>query len=162
MKQFLFLFLFAFFTVLSPVKAQSRLNTDIVDTAVAAGEFETLVTAVTAANLVQTLKSPGPFTVFAPTDSAFAKLPPGTIEVLLNNIPMLTKILTYHVVAGELSAEELISRQRVKTLQGQSVRISVRNYGKVTYVYVNNARVEASIPVKNGVIHVIDSVLLPK
>lgn len=148
--------------IVSPAKAQSRLNTDIVETAVAAGEFTTLVTAVTAANLVSTLKSPGPFTVFAPTDSAFAKLPAGTVEALLNNIPALTKILTYHVVAGEYSAEELVDLRHVKTVQGQNVHISERRSGKVTYVYVNKSRVEASIFVKNGVIHVIDSVLLPK
>ena len=124
MKQFLCLFISAFLTILSPAIAQSRLNTDIVDTAVGAGEFKTLVTAVTAANLVQTLKSPGPFTVFAPTDSAFAKLPAGTIQALLNNIPLLTKILTYHVIAGEYSTEELTSLDRVKTVQGQSVRIT--------------------------------------
>jgi uncharacterized surface protein with fasciclin (FAS1) repeats len=148
--------------VVSPVKAQSRLNTDIVETAVASGEFDTLVTAVTAANLVQTLKSPGPFTVFAPTDSAFAKLPAGTVEALLNNIPALTQILLYHVVAGEYSADELVDLRHVKTVQGQNVHISEKRWGKVTYVYVNNARVEASILVKNGVIHVIDRVLLPK
>jgi uncharacterized surface protein with fasciclin (FAS1) repeats len=161
-KSCLPLFLFTFFSVLSPVIAQSRLNTDIVDTAVTAGEFKTLVTAVTAANLVETLKSPGPFTVFAPTDSAFAKLPAGTIETLLNNIPLLTKILTYHVVAGEFSADELVDRRRVKTVQGQSVHISQRHWGKVTYVYVNESRVEQSILVKNGIIHIIDSVLMPK
>lgn len=147
---------------LSSVKAQSRLGTDIVETAVASGEFDTLVTAVTAANLVQTLKGPGPFTVFAPTDSAFAKLPAGTIEALLNNIPALTKILTYHVVSGEYSADELIDLRHVKTVQGQKVHISERRLGKVTYVYVNNSRVEASLLVKNGVIHVIDTVLMPK
>ncbi len=142
--------------------AQTRLSTDIVDTAVGAGEFTTLVTAVTAANLVETLKSPGPFTVFAPTDSAFAKLPPGTVEALLNNIPLLTKILTYHVVAGEYSADELLARRNVKTVQGQTVRIREKHSGKVTYLYVNNSRVEDTIFVKNGVIHVIDSVLIPR
>jgi uncharacterized surface protein with fasciclin (FAS1) repeats len=156
-------FLIFLFTLSTPLaNAQSRLSTDIVDTAVASGEFKTLVTAVTAANLVETLKSPGPFTVFAPTDSAFAKLPAGTIEALLNNIPLLTKILTYHVLAGEYSADQLIRKRRVKTIQGQSVRITERTWGKVSYVYVNNSRVEDSIYVKNGVIHVIDTVLMPK
>jgi uncharacterized surface protein with fasciclin (FAS1) repeats len=147
---------------MSSAIAQSRQSTDIIDTAVGAGEFKTLVTAITAANLVETLKSPDPFTVFAPTDSAFAKLPPGTVEALLNNIPLLTKILTYHVIAGEYSAEELLHRRVVKTVQGQRVRIKEKRSGKVTYVYVNNSRVEGSIFVKNGVIHVIDTVLMPR
>ncbi len=159
MKTIFSLFLTIF---MSTAVAQTRLSTDIVDTAAGAGEFETLVTAVTAANLVETLKSPGPFTVFAPTDSAFAKLPPGTVEALLNNIPLLTKILTYHVVAGEYSADELVAKGSVKTVQGQMVRIKEKSYGKVTYVYVNNSRVEDSIFVKNGVIHVIDTVLMPR
>ncbi len=146
---------------MSSAIAQTRLPTDIVDTAVGAGNFETLVTAVTAANLVETLKSPGPFTVFAPTDSAFAKLPAGTIEALLNNIPLLTKILTYHVIAGEYSKEELVSIGRIQTVQGQEVRIKEKRSGKGTYVYVNNSRVEDSILVKNGVIHVISTVLMP-
>ncbi len=141
--------------------AQTRLPTDIVDTAVGAGNFETLVTAVTAANLVETLKSPGPFTVFAPSDSAFAKLPAGTIEALLNNIPLLTKILTYHVIAGEYSADELLSRGSIQTVQGQSVRVKEKYVGKVSYVYVNNSRVEGSVLVKNGIIHIISSVLMP-
>jgi uncharacterized surface protein with fasciclin (FAS1) repeats len=147
---------------ISAAIAQSRLSTDIVDTAVGAGDFQTLVVAVKAANLVETLKSPGPFTVFAPTDSAFAKLPPGTIDVLLNNIPELTKILTYHVVAGEYSADELIAIGTIKTVQGQSLKIKEKRSGKVTSVYVNKSRVEDSIFVKNGVIHVIDSVLMPR
>lgn len=147
---------------MSAAFAQNRLSTDIVDTAVGAGDFKTLVTAVSAANLVDTLKSPGPFTVFAPTDSAFAKLPPGTIEILLNNIPELTKILTYHVVAGEFSADELLARRYVETVQGQKVSIKKKRSGKVTYVYVNNSKVQDTIFVKNGVIHVIDTVLLPQ
>ena len=159
MKTVLCLFLTLF---MSASFAQSRLSTDIVDTAVGAGSFKTLVAAVTAANLVETLKSPGPFTVFAPTDSAFAKLPAGTIEALLNNIPLLTKILTYHVVAGELSAEELLAQGSVKTIQGQKVKIREIHSGKVSYLYVNNSKVQDSIFVKNGVIHVIDTVLMPK
>jgi uncharacterized surface protein with fasciclin (FAS1) repeats len=159
LKTILSLFVSLFMTA---AIAQTRLSTDIIDTAVGAGEFKTLATALTAANLVETLKGPGPFTVFAPTDSAFAKLPPGTIEALLNNIPLLTKILTYHVVAGEYSAEELIQTRRVKTVQGQSVTIREKRLGKVTYVYVNNSKVEDTIFVKNGVIHVIDTVLIPR
>jgi uncharacterized surface protein with fasciclin (FAS1) repeats len=159
LKTILTLFITIF---MSSAIAQTRLSTDIVDTAVGAGDFKTLVTAVTAANLVETLKSPGPFTVFAPTDSAFAKLPPGTVEALLNNIPLLTKILTYHVVAGEYSADELLARRIVQTVQGQDVRIKEKRSGKVTYVYVNNSKVEDTIFVKNGVIHIIDTVLMPK
>ncbi len=159
MKTILSLFITIF---MSTAIAQTRLSTDIVDTAVGAGDFKTLVTAVSAANLVETLKSPGPFTVFAPTDSAFGKLAPGTIEALLNNIPLLTKILTYHVVAGEYSAEELLNRGHVRTVQGQKVWIKEKRSGKVTYVYVNDSKVEESIFVKNGVIHVIDTVLMPK
>ena len=159
MKTFLPLVMTMF---ISTAFAQSRLSTDIVDTAVGAGSFKTLVVAVQAANLVETLKSPGPFTVFAPTDSAFAKLPPGTIDVLLNNIPQLTKILTYHVVAGEYSADELIARGTIKTVQGQRLNIREKRSGKVTYVYVNNSIVEDSLFVKNGVIHVVDTVLMPK
>lgn len=159
MKTILSLFITVF---MSTAIAQTRLSTDIVDTAVGAGDFKTLVTAVSAANLVETLKSPGPFTVFAPTDSAFGKLAPGTIEVLLNNIPLLTKILTYHVAAGEYSAEELLNRGHVRTVQGQKVWIKEKRSGKVSYVYVNDSKVEESIFVKNGVIHVIDTVLMPK
>ena len=158
MKTIFSLFMTIFMTT---AIAQTRLPTDIVDTAVGAGNFDTLVTAVTAANLVETLKSPGPFTVFAPTDSAFAKLPAGTIEALLNNIPLLTKILTYHVIAGEYSADELLSRGSIQTVQGQSVRVKEKYVGKVSYVYVNNSRVEGSVLVKNGIIHIISSVLMP-
>jgi uncharacterized surface protein with fasciclin (FAS1) repeats len=155
--------IFSFFITIfmASAIAQTRLPTDIVDTAVGNGQFETLVTAVTAANLVETLKSPGPFTVFAPTDSAFAKLPTGTVEALLNNIPLLTKILTYHVIAGEYSAEELLSRGSVQTVQGQSVQVKEKYVGKVPYVFVNNSRVVGSVLVKNGVIHIISTVLMP-
>ncbi len=110
--------------------ATPRLSTDIVDTAVGAGSFTTLVTALKAANLVATLKGPGPFTVFAPTDEAFNKLPPGTVEALLNNIPLLTEVLTYHVVAGEVDRNELVSIAHVKTLQGQFVNVREYSRGK--------------------------------
>lgn len=143
--------------------ASSRLETDIVDTAVAAGSFKTLATALTAANLVEPLKGEGPFTVFAPTDDAFAKLPAGTIEALLKDIPSLTKILTYHVVGGELSKKDLLKKGMVKTLQGSDVhaalyRSSIFRRGKL---YVNDSKVLDIIPVKNGVIYVIDKVLIP-
>ena len=132
---------------------------DIVDTAVAAGSFKTLATALEAAGLVDTLKGPGPFTVFAPTDAAFAKLPAGTIEGLLKDKPKLTAILTYHVVAGNVKAADVVKLDSAKTVNGQSVAIKVVD-GKVM---VDNATVTtADVEASNGVIHVIDTVLLPK
>jgi uncharacterized surface protein with fasciclin (FAS1) repeats len=131
---------------------------DIVDTAVAAGTFKTLVAAVTAANLVDTLKSKGPFTVFAPNDEAFAKLPKGTVEGLLKDIPKLTAVLTYHVVAGKVMAADVVKLKSAKTVQGQEVKIDAKKGVKV-----NDATVtKADIVTDNGVIHVIDKVLLPK
>ncbi len=142
--------------------ANTRLPTDIVDTAIADGNFKTLVAAVSAAGLVDTLKGDGPFTVFAPTDSAFAKLPAGTIEVLLGNIPLLTKILTYHVVSGELSEEELLNTRWVQTVQGQKVKVTEKFSGKMSHLYINNSKVLGKVLVKNGVIYVLDTVLMPK
>jgi uncharacterized surface protein with fasciclin (FAS1) repeats len=131
---------------------------DIVDTAVAAGSFKTLVAAVTAAGLVETLKGAGPFTVFAPTDEAFAKLPAGTVEGLLADIPKLTAVLTYHVVAGKVMAADAMKVDSALTVNGQSITI-----GHVGGVTVDNAKVtQADIVCDNGVIHVIDSVILPK
>ena len=131
---------------------------DIVDTAVAAGSFKTLATALEAAGLVDTLKGPGPFTVFAPTDAAFAKLPAGTVEGLLKDKPKLTAILTYHVVPGNVKAADVVKLDSAKTVNGQSVAIKVVD-GKVI---VDNATVTtADIEASNGVIHVIDTVLLP-
>jgi len=133
---------------------------DIVDTAVAAGSFNTLAAALTAAGLVPTLKSPGPFTVFAPTDEAFAKLPAGTVEALLKDIPKLTSILTYHVVPGKVMAETVVTLdgKKVKTVNGAEVLVSVGAAG----VKVNNAVVtKTDIVTDNGVIHVLDSVLIP-
>lgn len=133
---------------------------DIVDTAVGAGSFHTLVAALQAAGLVDTLKGGGPFTVFAPTDDAFKKLPPGTVESLLKpeNREKLRAILTYHVVAGDLKAGQVVKHSSLKTVNGQKVTIHVEG-GKVM---VNNATVvKADIPASNGVIHVIDTVLLP-
>ena len=137
--------------------ASARLQTDIVDTAVGAGQFNTLAAALTAADLIATLKSAGPFTVFAPNDVAFAKLPAGTVEGLLGDIPTLTKILTYHVAGGELSAGQLLRQGQIATVQGQNVSISMKN-GKM---FVNDSEVLAEIKVSNGIIYVIDSVLLP-
>ncbi|MEO0634839.1 MAG: fasciclin domain-containing protein [Pseudomonadota bacterium] len=133
---------------------------DIVDTAVAAGSFTTLVAAVQAAGLVDTLKSPGPFTVFAPTDEAFAKLPAGTVDSLLlpENKDQLVAILTYHVVPGQTLSTDLAGqRLSVATVNGANVHIDGRNGVKVEDANVISADILAS----NGVIHVIDSVLLP-
>jgi uncharacterized surface protein with fasciclin (FAS1) repeats len=131
---------------------------DIVDTAVAAGSFTTLAKALGAAGLVETLKGPGPFTVFAPTDAAFAKLPAGTLEKLLADKAELTKVLTYHVVAGNVQAADVVKLKSAKTVEGQDVKITVK--GKS--VMVNNAHVvKTDIEASNGVIHVIDTVILP-
>ena len=133
---------------------------DIVDTAVGAGSFKTLVAAVTAAGLVDTLKSAGPFTVFAPTDEAFAKLPAGTVEALLKDIPKLTAILTYHVVSGKVLAADVVKLdgKEAKTVQGGSVKISTT--GGVKLNGTSNV-VTTDILCTNGVIHVIDGVILP-
>ncbi len=133
---------------------------DIVDTAVAAGSFKTLVAAVQAADLVETLKSAGPFTVFAPTDDAFAKLPPAVIQDLLKpeNKAKLQGILTYHVVAGKVLAADVVKLTSATTVQGQSVTINAKDGVKVNGATV----VKADIGCSNGVIHVIDTVILPK
>ena len=133
---------------------------DLVDTAVA-GHFNTLVAAVKAAGLVDALTGPGPFTVFAPTDAAFAKLPPGTLENLLKpeNKDQLRKILTYHVVSGQVTAKDVLKLDSAKTLEGGSLMIHSGNGA----VMVNNAHVtKTDIAASNGVIHVIDTVLLPQ
>ena len=132
---------------------------DIVDTAISAGSFNTLVTAVQAAGLVETLKGEGPFTVFAPTDEAFAKLPEGTLEALLEDKAELAAILTYHVVPGKVMAADVVKLDSAKTVQGQEVQISSSGNG----VMIDNANVvKADIETSNGVIHVIDSVILPQ
>lgn len=129
---------------------------DIVDIAVGAGSFTTLVTAVQAAGLVDTLKGPGPFTVFAPNDDAFAKLPPGTIQTLLQNIPQLTRILTYHVVPGKLMKADLAKVGSVTSVEGSSLQIDCSDGFEVKNATVLTADVAAD----NGVIHIIDTVLL--
>ncbi len=134
---------------------------DIVDIAASAGSFETLVAAVKAAGLVETLKGDGPFTVFAPTDDAFAKLPAGTVEELLKpeNRSKLQAVLTYHVVPGKVLAQDVVKLESAKTAQGSSVKISLKDGQPM----VDNARiVKTDIMASNGVIHVIDSVILPK
>lgn len=134
---------------------------DIVETAVAAGSFKTLVAAVKAAGLVETLQGEGPFTVFAPTDAAFAKLPAGTVDSLLQpeNRDKLVAILTYHVVPGRLMASDVVRSSSLKTVQGQMLEVSARN-GKAM---VGGATIlKTDIGTSNGVIHVIDSVVLPE
>ncbi|MFC1236289.1 fasciclin domain-containing protein [Vibrio sp. F74] len=141
--------------------SDSMMKKDIVDVAVENGSFNTLVAAVQAAGLVDTLKSDGPFTVFAPTDEAFAKLPAGTVETLLKpeNKDKLIAILTYHVVPGKVMAADVVKLTSAKTVQGQKVTIKVMG----SKVMVDNANVIATdVAASNGVIHVIDSVILPK
>ena len=139
---------------LAALSAQSK---DIVDTAVGAGNFKTLAAALTAAGLIDTLKSKGPFTVFAPTDAAFAKIPKADLDALLADKAKLTSVLTYHVVAGTVMAKD-VKAGKVKTVQGSDITVTT-NGG----VMVNNAKVTATdIVADNGVIHVIDTVLMPK
>jgi uncharacterized surface protein with fasciclin (FAS1) repeats len=161
------LFLAALFVALSSpthggecplTKAKQK---DIVDTAVEAGSFKTLAAALTAADLVETLKGEGPFTVFAPTDEAFANLPEGTVEDLLKpeNKDKLVAVLTYHVVAGKVMAADVVKLKKAETVQGSEVRIKVKK-GSVKVDAANV--VKTDIECTNGVIHVIDAVILPK
>merc|ERR1711939_686225 len=143
------------------INAHADQKKDIVDTAVAAGSFKTLVAAVEAAGLVDTLKGKGPFTVFAPTDDAFKKLPKGTVESLLKpeNKDKLIAVLTYHVVPGKVAAADVVKLKEAKTVQGSNASIKVK--GKK--VMIDKAKVvKTDIMCGNGVIHVIDSVILPK
>ena len=137
--------------------ATAALAADIVETAVKAGSFKTLVAAVQAAGLVDTLKGPGPFTVFAPTDEAFAKVPKEALEALLKDKAALTKVLTYHVVSGKVMAAD-VKAGKVRTVQGQELTL-----GTTGGVTVDNARVTAAdVVASNGVIHVIDTVVMPR
>lgn len=139
---------------LAAFSAQAK---DIVDTAVGAGNFKTLAAALTAAGLISTLKGPGPFTVFAPTDEAFAKIPKAQLDALLADKAKLTAVLTYHVVAGKVMAKD-VKAGKVKTVQGSELTVTT-----VGGVMVDNAKVIGTdIVADNGVIHVIDSVLMPK
>jgi uncharacterized surface protein with fasciclin (FAS1) repeats len=133
---------------------------DIIDTAVAAGTFKTLAAAVTAADLVATLKGTGPFTVFAPSDEAFAKLPAGTVDALLKDIPKLKAILTYHVVSGKVMAADVMTLdgKSAKTVNGAEVKVSTTGGVKLNGT---SSVVKTDIECTNGVIHVIDTVLLP-
>ncbi len=166
LKGFLALFAFTFLLTAVSVSAQEdkkydKSKKDIVDTAVAAGQFTTLAKALTAAGLIETLKGDGKFTVFAPTDDAFAKLPAGTLEMLLKpeNKEKLKAILLYHVVSGKVEAKDVVklNGKDVATVQGGTVKIDTTNGVKVNSSTIVKADVKAS----NGVIHVIDTVLLP-
>jgi len=148
-----------FVFALSLAAAASAADKDIVDTAISAGSFKTLVAAVQAAGLESTLRGSGPFTVFAPTDAAFARLPQGTVQELLKpeNKAKLQAILTYHVVPGKVMAKDVVKLTSAKTVQGGTIKI-INSNG----VYVDNAKViQTDIETSNGVIHVIDAVLLP-
>ena len=158
MLTFTSLALVACLAVVSPARAQQ--TKDIVDTAVAAGSFKTLAKELAAADLVGTLKGPGPFTVFAPTDEAFAKLPAGTLDNLLKpeNKAMLVRVLTYHVVPGKVVAADVVKVSSAKTVSGDSLPIQVNG----STVIAGKARVvKTDVGASNGVIHVIDTVLLP-
>ncbi|MGB5709582.1 MAG: fasciclin domain-containing protein [Waterburya sp.] len=130
--------------------------TDIVDIAANTDGFSTLVAAVKAANLVETLKTPGPFTVFAPNDAAFAKLPPGTVQTLVQNPPQLARILTYHVVAGKLTKADLSKVNSVESIEGSPILINCSD----TFEVKNATVIAADIEADNGIIHVIDNVIL--
>lgn len=130
---------------------------DIVETAVNAGSFNTLVKAVEAANLVDILKSPGPYTVFAPVDEAFARMPEGALDKLLQDIPKLQKILTYHVVPGDVRSEDLLEIEEAPTVEGSVIVIDTSKGYKVNQAIV----LEPDILTDNGVIHAIDSILMP-
>jgi uncharacterized surface protein with fasciclin (FAS1) repeats len=158
MKMFAGALVMSLALLVMPVEANPD-KKDIVDTAVGAGSFNTLVAAVKAAGLVETLKGEGPFTVFAPTDEAFAKIPKETLDGLLANKEALTKVLLYHVVAGNVMAKDVVTLKEAKTVQGSAAKITVANGG----VKVDDANVvKTDIECTNGVIHVIDSVILPK
>ncbi|HSM60100.1 MAG TPA: fasciclin domain-containing protein [Longimicrobiales bacterium] len=144
-------------TAPTAVEAQTQ-DEDIIGVAAAAGSFETLAAALQAAGLVETLQGEGPFTVFAPTDEAFAKLPAGTVEALLADKAKLTRILTYHVVAGRVTADQVVGLDRAQTVAGLAAPVRVEDGS----VWIAGAKVVATdVMASNGVIHVIDSVMLP-
>ena len=158
MKSTAALMLTAFVAAGATAGGNYGMKKDIVDTAVSAGSFTTLVTAVQAAGLVETLKSDGPFTVFAPTDEAFARIPQAELQALLADKQALTEVLTYHVVPGKVMAADVVNLKTAKTVQGESLSINTM-YG----VKVDTAKViKTDIETSNGVIHVIDAVILPK
>ena len=159
MKTYLRLLAVAGLSAMLSVTAHAQSNTkDIVDTAVGAGTFKTLAKALTEAGLVDTLKGAGPFTVFAPTDDAFAKLPAGTLDKLLANKDELKRVLLFHVVSGQVKAADVVKLKSAKTVEGSDAKITVK--GKE--VMIDKAKVvKTDIAASNGVIHVLDSVLLP-
>jgi uncharacterized surface protein with fasciclin (FAS1) repeats len=158
MKAALVLSAFGMFGLFSTHAANAGGEKDIVDTAVAAGSFKTLVTAVKAADLVETLKGPGPFTVFAPTDEAFARIPKADLDALIADKAKLKAVLTYHVVPGKVMAADVVKLRSAKTVNGASVRVRAGSEG----VRINEAKVvKADVETSNGVIHVIDRVILP-
>ena len=144
-------------STMSGVKSPIAGAKNLIETAIGAGSFNTLVAAVKAAGLVETLSSAGPFTVLAPTDEAFGTLPKGTIEDLLKDIPKLKSILTYHVVAGKVMAADVVKLRSVKTVQGSTLPVEASNGVKIGGANVLTSDIETS----NGVIHVIDTVLIP-
>jgi uncharacterized surface protein with fasciclin (FAS1) repeats len=155
----LFALLFVVTTAALPSVAHADPKVDLVDNAIANGNFKTLVKALTEAGLVDTLKGKGPFTVFAPNDEAFARLPKGELEALLKDKKKLTAVLTYHVVAGKYLDDAAIKLKSAKTVNGKSLKIK----SKDGTVYVNDAKVTlANLDASNGVIHAIDTVLMPK
>ena len=139
------------------ITGEDQAANDVVDIAAQAGQFNTLVEAVKAAGLVETLRGEGPLTVFAPTDEAFAKIPADTLQAVLNNREQLTAILTYHVVPGKLMASDVVRSSQLQTVQGQSITVSTEGGVRVDDANVIQTDIEAD----NGVIHVIDSVLMP-
>jgi len=149
----------ASFTIAGDHHKSNSSKKDIVTVAVDAGNFKTLATALTETGLVEALQGDGPFTVFAPTDDAFAKLPEGTVESLLEDKETLKKILLYHVVAGEVTSKEVVNLTQAETLAGKNINIKVKDGS----VMINDATVTgADIMASNGVIHVIDTVLIPE
>ena len=154
------LFTIALFAMVSSntFAGDKKSSKNIVETAVSAGNFNTLATALTEAGLVDALQEKGPFTVFAPTDEAFAKLPKGTLESLLKDKEALKKILLYHVVSGKVMASDVVKLKSAKTLEGEDVKIKITDGN----VMINNSKVTtADVEASNGVIHVIDTVLIP-
>jgi uncharacterized surface protein with fasciclin (FAS1) repeats len=142
----------------APAAVRAGETKDIVDTAVAAGNFKTLASALQAAGLIETLKGKGPFTVFAPTDEAFAKIPKADLDALIADKAKLTKVLTYHVVAGKVMASDVVKLKDAKTVEGQMLKIDASNG-----VMINKSKVvKADIQTSNGVIHAIDTVLMPQ
>ncbi len=156
MKTLRALAVFALLASAIPAAAQGK---DIVDTAAAAGTFKSLAAALQAAGLVQTLKGPGPFTVFAPTDDAFAKIPKADLDALLKDKAKLTSVLTYHVFAGNANSSDLRQLKDLSTVQGGRIKIEASKTG----LKVDSANVvKADVPASNGIIHVVDTVLIPK